>query len=270
MPLYTIIILAIVQGLSEPLPVSSSGHLLLTHTLMGNGGVNACWEANRALDVAMHIGTLFSVLVYFRKDVFAVLSGIGNRHSQGFQMAWHVALASVPVLSVGFLLQIYKPSFLCLLEVMAWMLLIFGIVLGLVDKYCKSEKTVEQMTWKNALFVGIAQSLALVPGTSRSGITMTAARFMGFKRTEAARFSLLLAIVGIAAAGGLTALEMVVEKDYNLGYDALIAVFVAFFTGYAAIAVMMKWLQKASFMPFAVYRVILGVGLLVAIYSGWM
>ncbi len=270
MPFYTIIILAIVQGLSEPLPVSSSGHLLLTHTLMGNGGVNACWDVNRALDVAMHIGTLFSVLVYFRKDVFAVVSGISSKNSQGFQLAWHVLLASIPVLSVGLLLQIYKPSFLCLLEVMAWMLIIFGIVLGVVDKISKSEKTVEQMTWKNALFVGIAQSLALVPGTSRSGITMTAARYLGFKRTEAARFSLLLAIVGITAAGGLTAMEMVVEQDYTLGYDALIAAFIAFVTGYGAIAIMMRWLQRYSFMPFAIYRVILGVGLLVAIYSGWM
>ena len=266
MPLYTIIILAIIQGLSEPLPVSSSGHLLLTHTLMGHGGINACWESNRALDVAMHIGTLFSVLVYFRKDVFAVLGGIGNRHSDGFKLAWNVALASIPVLSVGLLLQIYKPSFLCLIEVMAWMLLIFGIILGFVDKYAKSEKTVEQMTWRNALFIGIAQSLALVPGTSRSGITMTAARWLGYHRTEAARFSLLLAIVGISAAGGLTALEMVVEQDYNLGYDALIAAFVAFAVGYGAIAFMMKWLGKFSFMPFAVYRVLLGGGLLVWIY----
>lgn len=270
MPLYTIIILAIVQGLTEPLPVSSSGHLLLTHTLMGHGSVDACWESNRAIDVAMHIGTLFSVLLYFRKDVLAVLTGLGDRQSDGFKLALNVAIASIPVLAIGLVLNTLKPSFLCLIEVMAWMLLIFGILLGLVDKYGASIKQVNEMTWKNALFIGLAQSFALVPGTSRSGVTMTAARFLGYQRTEAARFSLLLAIVGITAAGALTALEMVREGDTTLGLDALLAAFVAFLTGYAAIAFMMNWLKTASFMPFAIYRVIVGIGLLVAIYSGWL
>ncbi len=267
MPLYTIIILAIVQGLTEPLPVSSSGHLLLVHSLFGDGSTNMCWEQNRALDVAMHIGTLFSVLVYFRADVMAVLKGIGNTQSEGFSLARNVLIASIPVLAVGLALNILKPSFLCLIEVMAWMLLIFGIVLGVVDRYCPSLKNVQQMTWKNALFIGMAQSLALVPGTSRSGITMTAARFLGYHRTEAARFSLLLAIVGISAAGGLTALEMVMEQDYRLGFDALVAAFIAFLTGYAAIAFMMNWLKTASFLPFAVYRVMVGAGLLLWVYN---
>lgn len=270
MPLYIIIILAIVQGVSEPLPISSSGHLLLTHTLLGDGSVDACWDINRALDVALHIGTLLSVLVYFRKDVFAVAGGLTTPSSRGFSLAKNVILASIPVLAVGFILHLMKPSFLCLLEIMAWMLLIFGVLLGLVDRYARSEKSVEGMTWKEALFIGAAQSLALIPGTSRSGVTITASRFLGFKRTEAARFSLLLAIIGISAAGALTALEMFMEGDYTLGAEVLIAVFVSFLTGYAAIAFMMRWLQKESFMPFAVYRVVLGGGLLLAIYSGWM
>lgn len=270
MPLYIIIILAIVQGISEPLPISSSGHLLLTHTLYGNGDVNACWEINRALDVALHIGTLLSVLVYFRKDVFAVAGGLTKPSSQGFSLGKNVLLASLPVLAVGLVLHLTKPSFLCLIEIMAWMLLVFGILLGVVDRYARSEKSVESMGWKDALFIGAAQSLALIPGTSRSGITITASRFLGYKRTEAARFSLLLAIIGISAAGALTALEMIMEGDYALGDEVLIAVVVSFLTGYAAIAFMMRWLQRASFMPFAVYRVLLGGGLLLAIYSGWM
>lgn len=270
MPLYLIIILAVAQGISEPLPISSSGHLLLIHNLFGDGGVDACWQTNRALDVAMHIGTLFSVLLYFRRDVLAIIKGIGNTQSDGFRLAKHVAIASVPVLCVGFVLTLWEPALLCLIEVAAWMLVIFGILLGLVDKIAPAEKQIGDMTWKNALFIGLAQSLALVPGTSRSGVTITAARWLGYKRTEAAHFSLLLAIIGISAAGAVTALEMIVERDTSLGFDALIAAFIAFIVGYGAIAFMMKWLQKASFMPFALYRVLLGGGLLVAIYSGWL
>lgn len=270
MPLYTIIILAIVQGLTEPLPVSSSGHLLLAHNLLGHGGADMCWETNRALDVAMHIGTLFSVLLYFRKDVFDILRGLGNTGSGGFRLARNVVIASIPVLMVGLALNIMKPSFLCLIEVMAWMLLIFGIVLGLVDRYATAHKNIEDMNWANALLVGLAQSLALIPGTSRSGITITAARALGYRRTEAARFSLLLAIIGISAAGALTGLEMIQEGDFTLGLDAALAAFMAFLTGYAAIAFMMNWLKNASFLPFAVYRVLLGGGLLIAIYSGWL
>lgn len=222
------------------------------------------------MDVAVHIGTLLAVLLYFRRDIFMIARGLGDRASPGFRLAKHVMIASIPVLVIGYIVNEMQPSLLCLLEVMAWMTLIFGVILGIVDKYCPDNKSIDQMTWKNALMIGAAQTLALIPGTSRSGITMTAARWLGYSRTEAAHFSLLLAIVAICAAGGLASLELFQSGDMRLGIDALIAAVLAFFTGYAAIVLMMKWLARASFMPFAIYRVLLGGGLLIAIYSGWM
>ncbi len=270
MPLYTIIILALVQGITEFLPISSSGHLVLVHQFMGNGGQGLCWEQNRMMDVAVHIGTLLAVLLYFRRDVSSMICDIGHKNSRGHTLVRHIGVASIPVLIVGYIVNKAQPSLLCMIEVMAWMTLIFGVVLGIADKYCRADKTIDQMDGKRALLIGLAQTLALVPGVSRSGITMTAGRLLGFSRTETAHFSLLLAIVAISAAGGLATLEMLQMGDWRFGADVLIAIALSFITGYAAIVLMMSWLSRASFMPFAVYRVILGAGLLFALYSGWM
>jgi undecaprenyl-diphosphatase len=270
MPFYTIIILALVQGITEFLPISSSGHLVLAHQFMGNAGQDLCWEQNRMMDVAVHVGTLLAVLLYFRRDVSSMICDIGHKNSRGHALARHIGVASIPVLAAGFVVNWMQPSLLCLIEVMAWMTLIFGVVLGVADKYCRADKTIAQMTDRNAFFIGLAQTLALVPGVSRSGITMTAGRILGYSRTETAHFSLLLAIVAISAAGGLATLDMIRMGDWRLGTDVLIAVVLSFVTGYAAIVLMMSWLSRASFMPFAVYRVILGAGLLFALYSGWM
>lgn len=267
MPLYTIIILALVQGITEFLPISSSGHLVLVHHFLGQTQTDLCWQQDRVLDIAVHIGTLFSVLLYFRKDLGQIVRGIGDRHSPGSKLAAHVALASLPVLAIGYIVNAMQPSLFCLLEVMAWMTLIFGIVLGVADKIFPATKTIEQMGWRGALFIGAAQAIALVPGTSRSGITMTAARILGYTRSEAAHFSLLLAIIAISAAGGLTLLETIEAGTFHFGFEAGLAALLAFVTGYAAITLMMRWLKTADFMPFAIYRVLLGGGLLVYLYN---
>lgn len=270
MPLYTIIILALVQGITEFLPVSSSGHLVLTHALLDQGNADLCWEENRLIDVAVHIGTLAAVLLYFRTDLKIMAAGITNPHSVGFGLFKNVLIASIPVLIAGFIVNEIKPSILCLVEIMAWTTLVFGIVLGLADRYGRDHLSLQTMKGKHALLIGLSQTLALVPGTSRSGITMTAARALGYGRTEAARFSLLLAIIAIAAAGSLTGIELAQSGDFALSRDALIAAFLAFLTGYIAIALMMRWLARASFMPFVIYRIILGGGLLTALYTGWL
>lgn len=270
MPLYIIIILALVQGITEFLPISSSGHLVLVHQLTGNGGTNLCWEQNRMMDMAVHVGTLFAVLLYFRKDVVSMTYGLGQPNSDGRNLFKYIIIASLPVLAVGYLIEKLQPSLLCLVEVMAWMTLIFGIVLGVADKYCRAYKTIKDMTGRRALLIGFAQALALVPGVSRSGITMTAGRVLGFQRAETAHFSLLLAIVAISAAGGLMTLDLIQTGDFRLGIDVLIGVALSFVTGYLAIYLMMAWLSRASFMPFAIYRVLLGGGLLIALYSGWL
>jgi len=267
MPLYHIIILAVIQGITEFLPVSSSGHLVLTHSLLGDGKTDLCWETNRLMDVAVHVGTLLSVLLYFRKDILMMLCGILKPQSDGFKLGFYLALASIPVVIAGLGLQMIKPSFLCLVEVMAWMMLIFGIVLYFADKV-DDAKEIKDMNWKSALLIGFSQMLALIPGVSRSGITMTSARFLGFSRVEAARFSLLLSIVAISGAGFLTSIDLIETGNITLGFDILTAVALSFIAGYIAISLMMKWLSKSTFMPFVIYRVVLGVALLGLIYSG--
>lgn len=269
MVFYHIIILALIQGITEFLPVSSSGHLVLVHTFLGEGKADLCWETNRLMDVAVHVGTLLAVLLYFRKDIYMMLGGLLKPKSDGFKLGLYLILASVPVIIAGFGLQMIKPSLLCLVEIMAWMTLIFGIVLYFADKV-DSTKEVKDMNWKNALLIGLSQMIALVPGVSRSGITMTSARFLGFSRVEAARFSLLLSIVAISGAGFLTGLDLIETGNIELGFDVLTAVVLSFIAGYIAISLMMKWLSKATFMPFVIYRVALGVVLLCLIYGGFL
>lgn len=267
MTLYHIFILALIQGISEFLPVSSSGHLVLVHHMLEGGSADLCWEQNRTIDVAVHIGTLASVLVYFRKDLCGMLSGFRNRHSPGFRLMGFVGIASVPVILAGLTLHMLQPDWLCLLEIMAWTTLLFGIVLWIADRFVPAEKTLGTMTWKQAILIGLAQTLALIPGTSRSGITMTAARFLGFTRVEAARFSLLLAIIAIGGAGTLSTLDLIRSGNAELGLESLLAAVLSFLSGWAAITLMMKWLERATFTPFALYRIALGTALLALIYS---
>jgi undecaprenyl-diphosphatase len=227
-----------------------------------------CWQENRSLDIAVHVGTLFSVLLYFRRDLWAIQSGILAKAGAGLKLPGMILLASFPVIVAGLAVEILKPSLLCLLTIMAWATLIFGIVLWIADRFFPAQKTLQDMTWRRALLIGLAQVLALIPGTSRSGITMTTARFFGFSRTESARFSMLLAIVAICGAGALAVLESIRLGDLELGLNMLVAAVLSFITGYAAITLMMKWLERSTFTPFAIYRVALGTLLLVLLYSG--
>lgn len=219
------------------------------------------------LDIAVHVGTLLAVITYFYKDLWSMTKSVHKPHSEGFRMMRNVVIASIPVIIAGFIINKMQPSFLCLLEVMAWMTIIFGIILWISDRYSKAYRHVEQMTWIHAMLIGLSQAIALVPGTSRSGITMTAARFLGYTRVDAARFSLLLSIVAIGGAGALIALELYETGNIDLGRNMLIGVALSFITGWVSIAVMMKWLQKYTFKPFAIYRVLLGCVLLYFIYS---
>lgn len=264
-----LIILALVQGITEFLPISSSGHLLLVHHYFGDA---KNWEQHMVLDVAVHVGTLFSVLLYFREDVAAMLkacTGMLTRTSdpKSTRLIKHLIIASIPVILAGLALQILKSDWVLLLQVTAWATLIFGIALWVADISGEKSKTLDNMTLKHAILIGLAQALALIPGTSRSGITMTAARFLGYSRTESAHFSLLLAIIAIAGAGTLGALQLIESGNTALGIDALIATLLAFISGWIAIALMMKWLEKSSFAPFAIYRIILGIILLIISYQ---
>ena len=271
MILYHIILLAVIQGLTEFLPVSSSGHLGLFHCFTDQC---AHWDTqNLAMDVAVHVGTLLAVLLYFWRDVLNMVLGLkdigtGKVKSQNAKLLQYVLVSSVPVILAGFALHFFEPDWLKTLEVIAWMTLIFGVILWYADTKTAATKEVTQMTYRDAFIVGLAQILALIPGVSRSGITMTAARFLGYNRSESAHYSLLLAMVAISGAGALIGMDVLKDNSTQFGVDVLIAVSFSFISGFIAIHAMMGFLKKATFTPFAIYRVILGVLLLTLLYTG--
>lgn len=272
MPLFHIILLAIVQGISEFLPISSSAHLILTHHLLGNGG--NMWGEALTMDIAVHIGTLIAIIVYCWKDLIAMAQGCLRvatgkaRDKNEIKLVSFLIVASLPVLALGFIFHLTEPAWARSLPVAAWSLIIFGILLGLADKFMPVLRTVEDMKWKDALIIGCAQMLALIPGTSRSGITMTAARSLGFSRLEAARFSFLLAVIATSGAGAVGVLDFLKNPDIALLTNMAIGAAVSCVAALGAMHFLMKWLTSHSFMPFVIYRILLGVLLLVLIYSG--
>ncbi len=273
MLLYHIVILALIQGLTEFLPVSSSGHLVLVHAFFSDGSAKLDWDENLIMDVAVHVGTLLSVLVYFRRDVLKMLLGAvnivkGNSNSEQSKLLLFVLVGSIPVIIAGLIIDMLEPDILHSLYVMATTTIVFGIILWWADKQDDVRKSLKDMTFKDALIIGLSQVLALVPGTSRSGITMTSARFLGYSRTESAHYSLLLAMVAISGAGTLGGIKLIGKEDVSLNIEVLIAVIFSFISGLLAVSLMMKFLEKSSFTVFAVYRIILGICLLIIISTG--
>ncbi len=260
-----ILVLAIVQGLTEFLPVSSSGHLILIPAFTG-------WQDQGVVtDVMVHVGSLFAVLVYFWRDVLNLIGGaidlFKGRITPHSRMATYIALATIPALAFGALLKFSGASAAIRgVEVVAYGAIFFGILMYVADVTGVRLKKMEDMTLAPAMMIGLAQAVALIPGTSRSGITMTAARFMGFERGEAARFSFLLGIPAISAAGLFTALEAV-ESGAGVPADALWAAFFTFFAALAAIAFLMALVKRTTFLVFVIYRIALGLLLLAMLYD---
>tara|TARA_R110002110_G_scaffold415612_7_gene652297 strand:- start:106516 stop:107319 length:804 start_codon:yes stop_codon:yes gene_type:complete len=263
MPLFEIAVLAIIQGITEFLPISSSGHLRLGSELFG-------LSANTLiLDVAVHVGTLFAVAVYFWRDLVFMIIGLfdnarGRKH-EGGRLAGYLVLATIPIIIAGFFAQDLIENHLRTLEIVGWTTIGFGILLYLADRMGMTILKLEHLTISHTLVIGIAQVLALIPGTSRAGITITAARFLGYDRTEAARFSMLMSIPAIAGAGLLIGLELIETGNSILTRDALIAAALSFLTALVAIALFLRWLRFAGFGPFVIYRLALG-----ALILGWV
>lgn len=265
LPIEQLLILSIIQGLTEFWPVSSSGHLNLVHLLTN-------WQDQGPLiDVAVHFGSLFAVLIYFWRDIAMLLKAAGNlllgRFSRETQFLIYLVVASIPLLIAGFLLLksgYYKE--LRTIQVIAWANIIFAFVLWWCDKNPPMTRKLEDITWKDALFVGLSQIIALIPGASRSGITMSAARYLEFNRVEAARFAMLLAIPSILGLGLGTVYELVQSGDASLQTDAIFVGVLSFLTALFSIWFMMALLKRMSMMPFVIYRFILGAALLAFIY----
>lgn len=259
-----VVVLAIVQGLSEFLPISSSGHLVLVPSVFG-------WtDQGMAFDVAVHFGSLAAVLIYFRGDIATLLKGSvqvlsGRLASFEARFAFAIGIATIPAAIAGLMLASWIAANLRSPSVIVVTLAGYAVLMLLADRYGRKNRVLTSIGIKDALVIGAAQALALVPGTSRSGVTITAAMALGYERTEAARFSFLLAVPIILLA---TAYEVSVLMSSDagvawgqMGLGALISAIVA----YLSIEFFMRFVSRVGLLPFAIYRLILAAVILYAL-----
>ncbi|WP_113906628.1 undecaprenyl-diphosphate phosphatase [Aliidiomarina celeris] len=261
----TAIVLALVQGITEFLPVSSQAHLVLAGAWLGDiyQGLD--------FDVILHAGSLVAVVFYFRQEIFAMLrdwtgSLAGKGHTKDSKLGWWIIIGTIPAGALGILFKDLAENEWRSVAVMAAALIVFGILLGIADWKGRGTRDEYSLTLKDVLIIGFAQALALIPGTSRSGITMTAALFLGMSREAAARFSFLLSIPVIAAAGLLYTLELV-QKGTTTSWGTLLVGFVvAVVSTYACIHYFLAFIRRIGMQPFVIYRIILGLLLLAVVW----
>jgi undecaprenyl-diphosphatase len=262
-----LVLLAIIQGVTEFLPVSSSGHLNLVHLLTDMP------DQGPVMDVAVHVGSLLAVFVYFWRDMLYLLGGArdvvtGRWSTHAARLLALLALASVPVvIAGGLMLASGLIHAVRSLEVIAWTTVVFGLVLWACDRLGRLHKTVQGSRLSDALVIGLAQCLALIPGVSRSGICMSAARAIGFERTEAARYAMLLAIPAIVASGAGTLLDVAWTGDGDVLREAVIAGALSAVAAFLSIWFMIALLRRVSMLPFVIYRLALGVVLMWFVYA---
>ncbi len=260
-----VVVLALLQGLTEFLPVSSSAHLILVPALTG-------WpDQGLAFDVALHFGSLFAVLLYFRRDLINMTTSwtqslATRKLNDDARLAWGVIFATIPVGLAGLAFKDEIELYLRSPFYLALGLVGFGLLLGWVDWRFRGSRTVEQMTWKDVLVIGCAQALALFPGTSRAGITITAALVMGMNREAASRFSFLLSIPVILLACLLKTKDLV-EAQVPVEWGAMaLGVLVSAISAFLCIHYFLVFIKRIGMQPFVVYRIILGIALLVVFY----
>ena len=258
---------AFIQGITEFLPVSSTGHLGLGWATLEALGFSVPSPADQQLiDIALHVGTLFAVIGYFFGPILQVLGGgialfmpRKERQDPRTPVFIRLVIASLPALLVGLLVSDFREAYKNDLALIAATTILFGILLWVADRFFWSTNKVRHMSLLGALFVGFFQCLALIPGVSRSGITITAGRFLGLEREEATRFSMLLSIPLILGAGAFGAWELYTSGVRLLTTQAVIAAVLAFLAALGAIHVLMELSRRATFVPFVIYRLCLGL-----------
>ncbi|MFU2511273.1 MAG: undecaprenyl-diphosphate phosphatase [Pseudoalteromonas prydzensis] len=261
MSIIEIIVLALIQGLTEFLPISSSAHLILPSQILG-------WQdQGLAFDVAVHVGTLIAVIIYFRKEVVEILAAwFKSFGAQGAtddsKLGWWIIIGTIPAAVLGLIFKDLIELYLRSAWVIAITTILFGLLLWYADVKGKQTKTIYQLTWKSALMIGMAQAMAMIPGTSRSGITMTAGLMLGMNKQSAARFSFLLAIPVISMMGLYYTIELALG-DHIVDWTTLIlGAGLSFISAYACIFLFLKIIERMGMMPFVIYRLLLGVGLI--------
>ena len=267
------IILGLVQGLTEFLPISSSAHLRIMGEFLPSAS-----DPGATFTAITQIGTELAVILYFRKDIGRILSRwfqhfrkpssshpeVISRQDPDVRLGWLVIIGTVPIVIVGYFAQEYIRSTFRSLWLVATVLIVFGIILGIADYLGKRTRSIEQMSYGHGISIGLAQMLALVPGVSRSGSTMTAGLALGYTRPAAARFGFLLAIPAVFGSGLYELVHSFGETNQTFSYaETAVATVIAFFVGYAVIAALIRYIEKRSFLPFVIYRVVLGVTLYV-------
>ncbi|MBT8473286.1 MAG: undecaprenyl-diphosphate phosphatase [Marinicaulis sp.] len=262
MPLIQLFVLAIIQGITEFIPVSSSAHLILAPI-----AIESWQDQGPLIDIAAHLGSLFAVFLYFRDETMMLFRGgidtLLIRESDNRQLFLFIALATIPILIVaGAMVSLDLITALRSPLVIGVASIVFGGLLWHADRSSLSGGSLERLNWRVVLGIGAAQSLAVIPGVSRSGITITAARYFGWSRKESARFSMLLAIPTISAFGLFAGLELISEGSDGGAAAALIVAVLSFISAYLAISIFMKMTERMSFTPFVIYRILLGLALI--------
>lgn len=276
--LFEVVFLGLVQGLTEFLPISSSAHLRIVGEFLPNAK-----DPGAAFTAITQIGTELAVLIYFRREIFSIVKNwfkfnILRKRNLNLEaradnkMGWMIIIGSVPIFIFGFLFQDSIKTTFRSLTLVALMLILFGLILGFADYVGDNQKGSRDLKVKEALTLGFAQSLALVPGVSRSGATIAAGRLLGFNRSAATKFSFFLAVPAVLGSGLYQLYQVISDPTsevYSLG-ETFVATFIAFAVGYAVIAWLMKYISKNSFRPFVIYRLILGSAILIAIATNFL
>lgn len=268
MSIFEAIILGLIQGLTEFLPISSSGHLRVFSAFFG-------WpDPGAAFTAVSQIGTELAVLLYFRKRIWAILStwtrSLFNRELRGdihARMGWYVIIGTIPIGVLGLLLEDQIDSVFRDLRLIALTLIVFGVLLGVVDRYMPKRHEITDLTVGRGIIFGLFQTLALIPGVSRSGATITGGMLLGFKRKDAAEYAFLLAMPAVFASG-LYKLTDIGGDEYAGWTATIIGTVIAFGSGYAVIAWLMRFISTHSFMPFVYYRIALGILILALVSFG--
>jgi undecaprenyl-diphosphatase len=265
------VVLGVLQGLTEFLPISSSAHLRIFPELFGWGDPGAAFTA------VIQIGTELAVLIYFRKDIWRIASAWVQslykpelRGTLDSRMGWYIIVGSLPIVVLGVLLKDIIEEDFRSLWIIGTTLIVLGIILGIADRVGKSDRSISRMSMGHAVALGLAQACALVPGVSRSGATISMGRFLGYDREAATRFAFLLAIPAVVGAG-LFELQEIPGGDNAYGpLPTLVATVVSFVVGYAAIAWLLRYVSTKSYLPFVIYRIALGAFTLTMASLGYL
>lgn len=262
-------LLGLLQGLTEFLPVSSSAHLRIAGSFLPSGDPGAAFTA------VVQIGTEAAVLLYFRRDILRIVTAwfasffpSARRDPLDGRMGWLILLGTLPIAILGVLFKGAIEGHLRNLYVTAATLIVFGLLLGVADSNGRKQLVMGRLTWRDGILLGFAQAMALVPGVSRSGGTITAGLLLGYRREAAARFSFLLAIPAVLASGTYQLIRYWDEFTADMAAPTILATFVAFASGYGVIVVFLRLISQRSYMPFVIYRVALGCLLLAGLFSG--